>query len=82
MGGIGLTAGPDDGRNYCNIIYAQDIWLSRPHPVLVIVIFIDNSHEIDKQQQCLFFKVTARNKTLDEEEDDLITSILETDESL
>ena len=82
MGGIGLTAGPDDGRNYCNIIYAQDIWLSRPHPVLVIVIFIDNSHEIDKQQQCLVLKVTARNKTLDEEEDDLITSILETDESL
>ena len=82
MGGIGLTAGPDDGRNYCNIIYAQDIWLSRPHPVLMIVIFINNLHEIAKQQQCFVFKVTARNKTLDEEEDDLITSILETDESL
>ena len=82
MGGIGLTAGPDDGRNYCNIIYAQDIWLSRPHPVLMIVIFINNLHEIAKQQKCLVFKVTARNKTLDEKEDDLITSILETDESL
>ena len=82
MGGIGLTAGPDDGRNYCNIIYAQDIWLSRPHPVSMIVIFIDNSHEISKQQQCLVFKVTARDKTLDEEDDDLITSIRETDESL
>ena len=81
MGGIGLTARPDDGRNYCNIIYAQDIWLSRLHLVLMIVIFKDISHEIAKQQQCLVFKVT-RNKTLDEEEDDLITSILETDESL
>ena len=48
----------------------------------MIVIFIDNSHEIAKQQQCLVFKAPARNKALDEEEDDLITSILETDESL
>ena len=27
-GGVGLTAIPDDGSSSCNIIHAQDIWLS------------------------------------------------------